>query len=158
MVLSFTMQFVTIRFVRVNESRIIIQEALIKWGCRLASEFFDAHPCRFRRLTGCRSRNLQGMSGVNGTARCVAEWISDCLIHNYRTTEHPTSHNKTYGNTAQYGGTSDGAFSAIRILQISWLTANKPAKFAGASGESAAKLPAKFTRQLTALIVRYCLM
>ena len=54
------------------------------------------------------------------------------------------------GNTAQYGGTSGGAFSDICCLQISRFTASKPSKSAIASVE-------KFTRQLTTLIARYFL-
>jgi len=54
------------------------------------------------------------------------------------------------GNTAQYGGTSGGAFFDICCLQISRFTASKPSKSAIASVE-------KFTRQLTTLIARYFL-
>jgi len=61
------------------------------------------------------------------------------------------NHEKPYGNTAQYGGTSGGAFSDICCLQISRFTASKPSKSAIASVE-------KFTRQLTTLIARYFLM
>ena len=50
----------------------------------------------------------------------------------------------SYGNTAQYGGTSGGAYSAICCLQISRFTASKPSKSAIATVE-------KFTRQLTTL-------
>ena len=67
--------------------RISFKEIPHNKGGWLASEFSVMRACKFRRLAGGKSRNLQDVHGGNGTARHAARLCGISLIKRSRNIE-----------------------------------------------------------------------